>query len=380
MNPTFTLGRIAGVRIGVNWSWAIVFALIVWSLADTVFPAQNPGFSTGGYIAMAFAAAILFFSSLLLHELGHAVQARREGMQVENITLWLFGGVAQFKGEFPSAGAEFRVAIAGPVVTALLGTSFLAIAAVTQLTSSVDGVAAWLGYINLVLLAFNLLPALPLDGGRVLRSALWRTKRDFGWATRTSVDISRGFAFLLVALGIVLVFAGDAIGGVWLAFIGWFLLQAATLEGRHLLVRDALAGLRVRRDAATTGRRSSATDTRRAHEHRRRRGTLHGLSGRGRRPPGGSAAVQPRARHAAARVERSARRDSMLPEEEVATFGSGDAAIKALEKLAESPLQRGLVVDNGRLVGLLSISDFARLLAAAGRNTGAQARGSHSSL
>jgi Zn-dependent protease len=116
VNPSFELGRLAGIRIGVNWSWAVVFALIVWSLAVGVFPSQNPGLSDGTYIAMALVAALVFFASLLLHELGHARQARREGMEIEGITLWLFGGVARFKGAFPSAGAEFRIAIAGPLV------------------------------------------------------------------------------------------------------------------------------------------------------------------------------------------------------------------------------------------------------------------------
>ena len=128
MNASFELGRIAGVRIGVNWSWLVVFALIVWSLADGVFPSQNPGLSDGTYIAMALVAALLFFTSLLLHELGHALQARREGMEIEGITLWLFGGVAQFKGSFPSAGAEFRIAIAGPLVSLVLGVGFVLLA------------------------------------------------------------------------------------------------------------------------------------------------------------------------------------------------------------------------------------------------------------
>src|SRR5579875_1095216 len=153
MNPTISLGRVAGVKIGLNWSWAIVFALIVWSLASAVFPDQDPGLSKGAYAGMAVAAALLFFGSLLLHELGHAVQARRDGIEIEGITLWLFGGVARFKDEFPSAGAELR-----------------------GLPEAADGVAAWLGYINFFLLAFNLLPALPLDGGRVLRATLWAGK------------------------------------------------------------------------------------------------------------------------------------------------------------------------------------------------------------
>ena len=149
VHPTFSLGRLAGVEIGINWSLAIVFALIVWSLEATVFPSQNPDLGKGTYVAMAFVAAVLFFASLLLHELGHAVQARRDGIEIEGITLWLFGGVARFRGELPSAGAELRMALAGPLVTAVLGSAFVLLAEFGNLPNAVDGVAAWLGYINL---------------------------------------------------------------------------------------------------------------------------------------------------------------------------------------------------------------------------------------
>ncbi len=154
---------------------------------------------------MALAAALLFFLSLLLHELGHALEARREGMEIDGITLWLFGGVARFKGMFPSAGAEFRIAIAGPLVSLTLGVLFAGAAGFLALPDAVDGVAAWLGYINLFLLAFNMLPALPLDGGRVLRSLLWQSHGDFGWATRVAASIGRGFGYLFIAGGFALV-------------------------------------------------------------------------------------------------------------------------------------------------------------------------------
>src|SRR5215207_9979623 len=156
MRDSFTLGRVAGISFGVNWSWIVVFTLIVWTLATGIFPETNPGFSDGAYVAMALVAAFLFFTSLVLHEFGHALQARREGMEIEGITLWLFGGVAKFKGMFPSAGAEFRIAIAGPLVSLVLGLAFALIAWGLSLPAAVDGVAFWLGYINLTLLVFNL--------------------------------------------------------------------------------------------------------------------------------------------------------------------------------------------------------------------------------
>src|SRR5262249_10171901 len=155
------------------------------------------------YIGMAIVASLLFLASIALHELGHSWVARREGIEVDSITLWLFGGVSQLKGRFKSPGAEFRVAVAGPLVSIVLGVLFVLIALGGPPTE-VDGVAAWLGYINLLLAAFNLLPASPLDGGRVLHSVLWRAKGDFAWATRVASEIGQGFGYLFIALGIAM--------------------------------------------------------------------------------------------------------------------------------------------------------------------------------
>ena len=152
-------------------------------------------------------------------------------MQIEGITLWLFGGVAQFRGAFPSAAAEFRIAIAGPLVSLALGVFFVLVAVFVGLPIELDGVFAWLGYINLMLLVFNLLPALPLDGGRVFRSALWYFRGDFVWATRVASTVGRLFGYFFIASGIFLVFFEGVITGAWLAFIGWFLVLAATAEG-----------------------------------------------------------------------------------------------------------------------------------------------------
>src|SRR5919109_4174491 len=230
MRDSITLGRIAGVRFGVNWSWLVVFALIVWTWATGVFPDTNPGLSDATYVAMAIVAAVVFFASLVAHELGHALVARREGMEIEGITLWLFGGVARFKGMFPSAGAEFRIAIAGPLVSLAIGGGFALIAWGLGLPAARDGVVFWLGYINLSLLVFNLLPALPLDGGRVLRAALWSARDDFAWATRIAAGVGRGFGYLFIAGGIALLIFQGAYSGAWLAFLGWFLLMAAGAE------------------------------------------------------------------------------------------------------------------------------------------------------
>ena len=363
MNPTFQLGRIAGIRIGIHWSWLIVFVLIVWSLASVVFPSQNPGFSDGEYVAIAVVAALLFFASLLLHELGHALQARRDGVEIEGINLWLFGGVAQFKGGFPSAGAEFRIAIAGPLVSLVLGVLFVLVAGIAGLPSAVDGVLTWLGFTNLILLAFNLLPALPLDGGRVLRSALWYFRGDLQWATWVASAVGRGFGFLFIALGIFMLIVEGAFSGAWLAFVGWFLLQAATAEARYVATRQALDGLKVRdvmiREPVTVDADLSLGQFMDDVASSRRYTTYPVLEDGS--PIGllafRSVASVPRDRWNERRV-----RDAMIPRHEMPMLAEDDAAIDALVELSESDLNRGLVVDNGRLAGLLSITDLARAL------------------
>ena len=365
MSGNLTLGRLGGVQIRIHWSWIIVFALIVWTLAATVFPSQNPEPSDGVHLAMAVAAALLFFASVLLHELGHAWQARRDGLEIDGITLWLFGGVAQFKGAFPSPGAEFRIAIAGPLVTLVLSGGFLSLA-LAGLPSAVDGVAAWLGYINLTLLVFNLIPALPLDGGRVLRAALWRARGDLGWATRVAADVGRGFGYLFIALGVLMFIVEGSFSGAWLAFIGWFLLQAATAEARYVATEQALAGLRVRDlmvrspvvvDAdVTVGRFMDEVAS-------SRRFTTYPVVDNG-RPIGllafSSVAAVPRAEWDVRRV-----RESMIPLDEVPLLTEDGKAVDALAELSSRPgANRGLVVDNGDLDGLLSITDLARALEA----------------
>jgi Zn-dependent protease/CBS domain-containing protein len=366
VNSSFELGRIAGIRIGVNWSWLVVFALIVWSLASAVFPGQNEGLSDATYVAMAIVAAVLFFASILLHELGHAFQAKREGLEIEGITLWLFGGVAKFKGMFESAGSEFRIAIAGPLVSLALGVAFVAIAVLTKTAEEVDGVAAWLGYINLMLLVFNLLPALPLDGGRVLRSAIWAARRDFAAATRIAGNVGRGFGFLFIAGGIALFVLANSFSGAWLAFIGWFLLMAASGELRYLAVRDALGGLRVRdlmvREPQTVPVGMSLGDFMDEIVWTKRY-TTYPVTENGRAVgllPFRCVAQIPRREW----DERSVR-DCMLSRDEVPVFDEDDELVDVASDLVEGP-GRGLVLDGDRLVGFLSRTDLARALETGG--------------
>jgi Zn-dependent protease len=363
VRDSFTIGRIAGISVGVNWSWLIVFALIAWTLATSIFPSTNPGLGDGSYVAMALIAALLFFTSLLLHEYGHALQARRDGMEIEGITLWLFGGVAKFRGMFPSAGAEFRIAVAGPLVSLALGLLFLGVPMLLGLPATVDGVLFWLGSINLALLVFNLLPALPLDGGRVLRSILWYARGEFASATRLAAAIGRGFGYLFVAAGVALLVFASPVTGIWLAFIGWFLLQAAGAEDRFVAAREALGGLRVRdvmaRDPVTTpagitlGQFLDDVAWSRPY-------TTYPVTESG--DVVGLLQFRRVAEVPRAEWDRRTVRDCMIPREDVPVVQEDDELVLAAGEVAEHEVNRALVLDAGRLVGLLSVTDVARAL------------------
>ncbi len=362
MHASFSLGRWAGVEIGVNWSWVVIFGLICWSLAAIVFPDSSPGLSDAAYIAMAAIGAILFFTSLLLHELGHAVVARREGMEIDGIVLWLFGGVAKFKGLFPSAGAELRIAIAGPLVSLVIGISMLTLAA-APLPDAVDGVVAWLGSINLLLLAFNMLPALPLDGGRVFRALAWKRTGDFTKATRIAGTIGRGFGQVMVGGGIILLLMFGAPGGLWLALIGWFLMSAASAEMRMATIAVALDPLRVADAMATRPLTAPAEmtiaefiETRFGASRHAAYPVLDGDRVTGMLGFRDLSAV-PTARWEETRIGTITR-----PIDEVLVFAPGANLGEATMELIQSDLGRALVLEGDRLVGLLSMTDVSRLI------------------
>lgn len=364
MTSSVRLGRIAGIELGVNWSWLIAAVLFTWVLADGVFPQTNPGLGDGVYLAMALVAVVVFFASLVAHEFGHTLEARREGVAIDGITLWVFGGVAKLAGPFPTPEAELRIALAGPAVSLVLGLLFLAVAALLPLPAAADGVVHWLGNTNLVLLAFNMLPALPLDGGRVLRALLWRSRRDFRAATRTAAALGRGFGQGLIVLGVLAVVVGGGAGGVWLAFIGWFLLGAADAEARAAELGGLVSGLRVAdamvRDPVVVAPDLSLEDFLErvffAHRH-----TAYPVVDDGGRAQGivsfRDALRLPRDRWQELRVA-----DVMVPIERSDIFAPDLALEEAMRRLAGSQLRRALVVRGPELIGLLSVTDVVRLL------------------
>ncbi|HEU4703578.1 MAG TPA: site-2 protease family protein [Conexibacter sp.] len=359
---TLRIARISGIDVEAHWSWLLIVGLLAWSLAAAVFPDSNPGLTDGTYVAMGVGAALLLFVSLAAHEFGHALQAQREGMRIEGITLWVLGGVARFAGAFPSARAELRIALAGPLVSLVLGVLFLAAAVALALPPELDGVLHWLGTMNLVLLVFNMIPALPLDGGRVLRAVLWARSGDHAAATRSAVAIASAFGRFLVAAGIVLVLLTGALGGLWFALIGWFLLNAAAGEGM-LAADPAQSGPRVAdvmiadpiEVPASMTVEQFLDDVVATHRH-----LVYPVAIAGQ--PVGLVSFRDALRvhrdeRAAASVEHV-----MVPLGRVLVLDGERPLVEAVGDLMAAPLRRALVVLDGRPPGLLSTTDALRAL------------------
>lgn len=219
MDEDLHLGHIGGVRVGLNWSLVIVFGLIAWSMAGGLLPREAPGRTAGAYALVGIAAAAVFLLCLLAHELAHSIVARKAGIEVEGIVLWLFGGVSRFGSEALTPQAELRISVVGPLTSLGLAVSFWVVTVVVGPGPSLLTVTTgWLGWINGVLALFNLLPAFPLDGGRVLRAALWRQAGDRHRATIRAGRIGEGFGWALAAAGLLEALAGD-----WLGGCGWSL-------------------------------------------------------------------------------------------------------------------------------------------------------------
>ncbi len=254
-----SLGRWAGIPVTLDWSLLIIFALVLFNLGAGVLPEWHPAWAPWMTWSVAFGAAVLFFLSVLLHELSHALVGRLFGIPVSRITLFLFGGMAHTDEEAPSPKAEFWMAIAGPIASMVIGVGALLLGvglmsvsmaqldAPTEVMSHVGPLATlllWLGPINIVLAVFNMIPGFPLDGGRVLRAAIWAATGDLGKATKWASYSGQGFAALMIAYGLFSAFT-SGFSGIWLVLIGWFLWRAARGSYQQLLVMQALEGAKV---------------------------------------------------------------------------------------------------------------------------------------
>jgi Zn-dependent protease/CBS domain-containing protein len=368
VRASISLGRIAGIRVGINASVFLIVAILVVGLATGQLPAAYPGRGFLAYAIAAIVAAVVFLASLLAHELAHSVVARRNGIEVESIVLWLLGGVAQLRGEAKTPGADFRIAIVGPLTSLVLGVGFgLAAGGLTLLggTGLPVGVLSYLAATNVLLAVFNLIPAAPLDGGRVLRAALWRWRGNRQRAAVNAARAGRVVGFLLIALGVLQLVTGLGLGGVWLALIGWFMVSAATAEEQQARLSGRLAGVRVA-DVMTP--QPLTLDPNLTVDHFVGQVALtHRFSTYPLVDPVGQLTGlvtlnRVRAVPPAERATTHLREIACAPNE-VPVARPDDSLVELLERMHGCADGRAIVIDGaGRVVGLVSPSDVARAL------------------
>jgi Zn-dependent protease/CBS domain-containing protein len=362
-----SVGRLAGVEIRLDYSWFILLFLILGSLAGALFPAYAPEVSRLGHLAMGVTGTFLFFASLLLHELGHAVAARVRGMEVEGITLFIFGGMARTRSEPGSPGDEFIVAGMGPVVSFALAAGFYLVAGIGtrwDVGSAVTVTAETLGYLNLLLGVFNLLPGFPLDGGRLLRAALWKATGSLRRATAAAAGVGRLLGWMIILIGIwSLLSAGAFIAGLWMVFVGWFLTQAARSAYQTVLLNQLMGPLTAG-EAMSPGPETVGPDLtvdELIHDYLLRRPynafpvvqddvvvgmvTLNGLQD------------VPRARW-----KELVAAEVMTPLEQLVLVEPETPMTQVLERMRETEVRRVLVARDWELLGIISASDVARWL------------------
>ena len=388
MNDSMGLGSWRGIRVGVHWSVLLIAWLLAWGLATQLLPAAAPGATPLAYWASGITVAILFFGSLLAHELAHAFFARRAGIEVEGITLWLLGGVAKLGGEAPTPGHELRIAASGPITSGLLGVGWWAVAVAVGsmgMPALVAESAMWLGRVNIILAVFNLLPGAPLDGGRITKAIAWHFGRDRLRASLLATRLGRVLGFGLIAFGILELFAGANLGGLWTIVIGLFLTGAAAAEREQAVVQDVLAGVRIREVMAPDPIRVPAGITVDVFAEGvliAQRQTAALVVEAGGAPFGIAGLSEVGRLRGRARTEARVR-DIAVPHQTVPVVAPDDDLLAALRRTgagAAGGPSYLLVIDGGEVVGLVSQAELARslearALAGGGRGRGAAAPG-----
>jgi Zn-dependent protease len=367
MEADIRLGRIAGIEVAASWSLLVILGLVTWGLGDGVLPRTAPDAPAGVVWVVASVTAVAFFACLLAHEVAHAVVARSAGMRVSGIVLWMFGGVSRFTSDAPDARTEQRIALAGPLTSAALGIGLTMLALFAGPAGAPDMIVAavgWLGTVNGLLALFNLLPAYPLDGGRVLRAAVWRRTGDRRRATAVAARIGTGFGYALMVLGALATLSGAGLSGVWLALLGWILLEAARAESTAVELQCLLGATPVE-DVMTPGPVTVPPDLS-VDELVRRYVGEYGCSAfpivaadgsplglvslsRLRHVPGHLRAATPVAQVA-------------TPLSRTVTTRPDEPVVDLLARLTPGDGCRALVLDHGLLVGIVTASDLERAL------------------
>lgn len=355
------LFRLLGIPINLDASWLIILALLTWTLIE-MFRQAVPDLPATIYWAMGLGAALAFFGCIVLHELGHALVARTVGIPIRGITLFLFGGVAEMEEEPPSASSEFLMAAAGPAVSAFLAVTFWLSSGLVAARAVVLPLR-YLAEINLAVLIFNLVPAFPLDGGRVLRSILWGASGNLRRATYWSALSGRAFACFLIGLGVMHFFAGQVFHGIWLGLIGLFLNDAARGSYQQILIRQALRGERVSRFMNRepivvppgVDLRSWVEDYVYRHHHKMfpvaSNGHVEGVIG-----------TQALVKYPRQEWERHTVAEAMQHDVDVLSIAPDADAMEALGRMQRTGSSRLLVIEDKRLVGIVSLKDLLRFL------------------
>ena len=360
MPGSLRIGRLFGIPIYVHASWLIIFGLVTWTLATGYFPERYPDVSQRGAWLRSLAASLLFFASILFHELGHALMALRHGIAIRSIALFIFGGVARLEHDPEDGRTEFRVAIAGPLVSIALGALFYLVSTLPFLSEAAHSVARYLSFINVAIAVFNLVPAFPLDGGRLLRGLVWSFVGK-GRATLIAAAAGTAFAYVLIAGGLVALLMGIGLAGVWYVLIGLFLREASAGAFRELRVDRALSGLSVG-DAMTRDVDALPSDIsleEAVRDHFQRTGFSVYPVRRGDMAVG-LLALRDVMKQPADERDRTSVQAVMTPLDERFVVAPDDPLTEATAKLAANGMGRLLVMLEGRLVGLLTLSSILR--------------------
>jgi len=360
--------RILGIQVSLDYTWFIVFVLFAWSLSYGYFPFRHPGLPTGTYLTMGILSATLLFVCVLIHEFSHSYTANRLGMDIHEITLFIFGGVAQLTKEPEDAATELKIAIAGPAASLVLGLLFYGAAVLVdpEAYPLLRSVLGYLALINFILLAFNMIPGFPLDGGRVFRALWWLKTGDLNTATRVASNIGKGFAIFLIVMGFIQIFTGNFVGGLWFVFIGVFVQQAAESGYQQVVIKKALAGLKVKdlmsKPVITVEEASSVSDAVENYFFK-----FHHASFPVRADGGVSGLLTLNNVRAVDKDKWEVTRvgDVMNKLGQKDILGPEDSALEALARMMSNNngnLGRFPVVEEGRLVGIISRQDIMKML------------------
>lgn len=357
------VGRIFGIAIDLDFSWFLIVGLLTWMLAVSYFPAEYQSGSAALYWAMGFVTAVMLFVSVLIHELGHSIVAQLHGLRVPRITLFLFGGVSQIAAEPPSAGAEFWIAVIGPLVSFALAAFFWEIEPLFSALPAGYEVVRYLAILNLILAIFNLIPGFPLDGGRVLRAMIWKATGAYQKATAAAAITGRFVGFILIFFGVWEAIRGALVDGIWIAFIGWYLESAAGSQlqaesARRLIGEHRVADAMQREFPRVPGgvtveelvRQFVLTGSNHHYV------IVHGSQGIGLLTLDRMQAV-PQSEWATMRAEQA-----MVPLEKLDTTAPDAGLWEALEKMGRDGVNQLPVVSQGEIIGVLSREDVLHYL------------------